>query len=75
MRCILWAVAFAKIMKGLTLVLILSGLFCCLSFRCRLEGLVVLRIEAEHYFCLDSCLKEGIRGEVILTLAYGGTYL
>ncbi len=60
---------------SLTLALIIWGPIHHLSFRRRLEGLIVLLVEAECRFCLDPCLKESIEVEVILTLAYSSAYL
>ncbi len=60
---------------GLTLALIFSGVLGRLSFWRGLESLVVLRIEAERCFHCGPCLEAGVKGEVILTLAYGSEYL
>jgi hypothetical protein len=75
LRRALQAVAFARIVMGLTLALILSGLIRRLSFRRRLEGLVLFCVEAECRFHLDPCVEAGVEAEVIIAIAYGSTYL
>jgi hypothetical protein len=60
---------------GLTLAIILSGCLCHLLFWRRLKGLVVFPIKAKCHFCLDPSLEAGIKGEVILSLAYSSMYL
>lgn len=69
------AAAFARIVMGLTLTLILFSLRCCLFFRRGHEGLVVFFIAAERCFRLDPCLEAGVKHDVILALAYGSDYL
>ncbi len=75
LRCALRAAAFARIVMGFALAHILSGLLRHLSFRHRLDGLVVLRVEAECHFHLNPCLKASVKGEVIFAIAYGSVYL
>jgi hypothetical protein len=71
----LQAAAFARFVMGLTHTLMLSSLLFSLSLRRRLEGLVAFNIEKECHFCLDYCLRASVKGEAILTLAYGSAYL
>jgi hypothetical protein len=75
LSCTLQAAAFAGIIAGSLLALILSGLLRCLFLRRGLEGLVVLCVEAESRLCLDSCLKAGVEGEVVITFPYGSAYI
>jgi hypothetical protein len=73
-QCILQAAAFVKIVLGLTLALILSGLFRRLSFRHKLQGLVVCCVEAECSFVIDACVKAGIKDDIIFAIAYSSAH-
>jgi hypothetical protein len=75
LQCALQASTFARIVMGLTLALILSGLLRRLSFRHKLEGLVLFCVKTECQFCLNPCLEAGVQDVVILALAYSSTYL
>jgi hypothetical protein len=66
-------VAFAIIVMGLILACILSGILCRMTFRHRLKGLYVFRIEVECHLHLDPYLEAGVKCKVTLALAYSGT--